>query len=278
LGDVSLADFCLTPLHSHNQQHDRARVAAAQDVAVSTGRQLRQDVNAYDTAAAAPANTTTDPTTPAADAVTAGNTTATEEQLQTAASSSNTTTVTDSSMNDMNAMNSTSSSNMNGMNSTAAPEVLAQDQLLADAANITAANSTANSSAPSNMTVVCALQPETGPCRASLPRWAFDVAAASCKEFVYGGCRGNANNFVSQQACEAACSAVMGAAAAPEPPPAVEVPPSTVFVTVDDPRVLAGSAPAAASSSGAGRGRSWAEQLVRVVLAGVVGVVMLLLL
>jgi hypothetical protein len=120
--------------------------------------------------------------------------------------------------------------------------------------------------------VICALQPATGPCRAALPRWAFDVATSACRQFVYGGCDGNANNFASRDACDAACAVVMGAAPVQNPE---VVPTGPVATTVDAPRVLAGEAPAPASSrafSARMADRSWGEQLMRVVLAGLVGV------
>lgn len=303
LGGVSLPDSCLTALHTvgSNQHINRAGAEAHwQDVAhvSSTGRQLRQDSTAPDAATApaniapdaaaapantapdaaaapAPANTTTYATTPAV----AEDATATEEQ-QTAESGSNNSNNSSIATTDSN-LNSINSTTTRSMNSTAAPEVLAQDQLLTEEANSTQPAFAVDSSVLSNITaasarVVCALQPETGPCRGSLRRWAFDSAAGGCREFVYGGCQGNANNFVSQQACEATCSAAMVASPSPA---AADVPPPSgpVFVTVDDPRLLAASASAPASSS-AGHGRFWAEQLVRVMLAGVVGVMMLLLL
>lgn len=36
-------------------------------------------------------------------------------------------------------------------------------------------------------------------------RYYYDQSSSTCKEFVYGGCRGNGNNFETQQACEDAC-------------------------------------------------------------------------
>lgn len=52
---------------------------------------------------------------------------------------------------------------------------------------------------------VCSLPQETGPCGTALQRWAYDAAERRCVEFIYGGCRGNANNFVSKEACEIRC-------------------------------------------------------------------------
>uniref|UniRef100_A0A665VRD4 Amyloid beta (A4) precursor-like protein 2 n=1 Tax=Echeneis naucrates TaxID=173247 RepID=A0A665VRD4_ECHNA len=52
---------------------------------------------------------------------------------------------------------------------------------------------------------VCTLEPETGPCRASMPRWHFDVSQRKCVRFIYGGCAGNRNNFDSEEYCMAVC-------------------------------------------------------------------------
>uniref|UniRef100_A0A8C9MFF3 BPTI/Kunitz inhibitor domain-containing protein n=1 Tax=Serinus canaria TaxID=9135 RepID=A0A8C9MFF3_SERCA len=41
---------------------------------------------------------------------------------------------------------------------------------------------------------LCSAPPVTGPCRAAFPRWFYVPAEKSCREFTYGGCRGNANN------------------------------------------------------------------------------------
>uniref|UniRef100_A0A665VP35 Amyloid beta (A4) precursor-like protein 2 n=1 Tax=Echeneis naucrates TaxID=173247 RepID=A0A665VP35_ECHNA len=63
---------------------------------------------------------------------------------------------------------------------------------------------------PDNLTscppaAVCTLEPETGPCRASMPRWHFDVSQRKCVRFIYGGCAGNRNNFDSEEYCMAVC-------------------------------------------------------------------------
>ena len=41
------------------------------------------------------------------------------------------------------------------------------------------------------------------------PRFFFDYNAGVCREFVYGGCEGNANNFGSIEACERRCALYM---------------------------------------------------------------------
>ncbi|XP_031719545.1 amyloid beta precursor like protein 2 isoform X2 [Anarrhichthys ocellatus] len=52
---------------------------------------------------------------------------------------------------------------------------------------------------------VCNLEAETGPCRASMPRWHFDMSQRKCVRFIYGGCAGNRNNFDSEEYCMAVC-------------------------------------------------------------------------
>ncbi|XP_049513034.1 carboxypeptidase inhibitor SmCI-like [Dermacentor silvarum] len=52
----------------------------------------------------------------------------------------------------------------------------------------------------------CFLRKEVGKCKASKPRWFFDVRTYRCEEFIYGGCGGNKNNFLTQNECEKSCS------------------------------------------------------------------------
>uniref|UniRef100_A0A7N5ZUY5 Amyloid beta (A4) precursor-like protein 2 n=1 Tax=Anabas testudineus TaxID=64144 RepID=A0A7N5ZUY5_ANATE len=52
---------------------------------------------------------------------------------------------------------------------------------------------------------VCTLEAETGPCRASMSRWHFDMSQRKCVHFTYGGCAGNRNNFDSEEYCMAVC-------------------------------------------------------------------------
>uniref|UniRef100_K1PKN2 Papilin n=1 Tax=Magallana gigas TaxID=29159 RepID=K1PKN2_MAGGI len=53
---------------------------------------------------------------------------------------------------------------------------------------------------------VCKLNSDTGPCRALVMRWYYDYNDGVCRNFSYGGCDGNQNNFETQQACESTCS------------------------------------------------------------------------
>uniref|UniRef100_A0A915PA82 BPTI/Kunitz inhibitor domain-containing protein n=1 Tax=Meloidogyne floridensis TaxID=298350 RepID=A0A915PA82_9BILA len=50
---------------------------------------------------------------------------------------------------------------------------------------------------------VCMLDNDSGPCEASYIRWWYDKG--ECKKFVYGGCKGNGNNFKTLEECQARC-------------------------------------------------------------------------
>ncbi|KAM8769398.1 kunitz-type protease inhibitor 2 isoform 1-T1 [Acanthopagrus schlegelii] len=52
----------------------------------------------------------------------------------------------------------------------------------------------------------CGAEPEVGPCRASFQRWYHDRKTGSCQSFIYGGCKGNKNNYDSKESCMAACT------------------------------------------------------------------------
>ncbi|CAM4552552.1 unnamed protein product [Leuciscus chuanchicus] len=56
----------------------------------------------------------------------------------------------------------------------------------------------------------CLLPSAVGRCRAAFPRFYYDVTNQTCKQFIYGGCEGNDNNFNTQEDCEASCSGVTG--------------------------------------------------------------------
>ncbi|KAA0714701.1 Amyloid-like protein 2 [Triplophysa tibetana] len=59
---------------------------------------------------------------------------------------------------------------------------------------------------PQEEEAVCSLEAETGPCRASMPRWFFNMQKGKCERFIYGGCAGNRNNFDSEEYCMAVCN------------------------------------------------------------------------
>ena len=55
------------------------------------------------------------------------------------------------------------------------------------------------------VTDICALPGVVGPCEAIIPRYYYNAVTGQCEYFEYGGCDGNANNFITQEECEAAC-------------------------------------------------------------------------
>ncbi|XP_017471548.1 PREDICTED: kunitz-type serine protease inhibitor HCRG2-like [Rhagoletis zephyria] len=52
---------------------------------------------------------------------------------------------------------------------------------------------------------VCYQPPVTGECRAAIRRYYFNPTVGRCLVFIYGGCGGNSNNFVTLRACVARC-------------------------------------------------------------------------
>ncbi|XP_070762381.1 kunitz-type protease inhibitor 2 [Enoplosus armatus] len=52
----------------------------------------------------------------------------------------------------------------------------------------------------------CGAEPQVGPCRAAFQHWYYNSETGSCQSFIYGGCRGNKNNYVSKESCIAACA------------------------------------------------------------------------
>jgi len=64
-------------------------------------------------------------------------------------------------------------------------------------------------------TDTCSLPMEAGPCRSLRSRFHYNPAAAACQPFLYGGCRGNANNFASLEACQQQCTSTNPAQEAP---------------------------------------------------------------
>ncbi|XP_030633148.1 kunitz-type protease inhibitor 2 [Chanos chanos] len=67
----------------------------------------------------------------------------------------------------------------------------------------------ADVSAP-NSTDHCHLPKEVGPCRGAFTRFFHNVTSQACEQFIFGGCRGNENNFMTQDECESSCKGVTG--------------------------------------------------------------------
>lgn len=51
----------------------------------------------------------------------------------------------------------------------------------------------------------CFLPVDPGPCRGSFQKYYYNTGSGSCDPFIYGGCKGNSNNFMTMQECEAEC-------------------------------------------------------------------------
>ncbi|XP_006899798.1 PREDICTED: kunitz-type protease inhibitor 2 [Elephantulus edwardii] len=54
----------------------------------------------------------------------------------------------------------------------------------------------------------CHVPKVVGKCRASFPRWWYNVTAGSCQQFLYGGCEGNNNNYLTEEQCLEKCAGV----------------------------------------------------------------------
>ncbi|KAK3720520.1 hypothetical protein RRG08_058408 [Elysia crispata] len=52
----------------------------------------------------------------------------------------------------------------------------------------------------------CSEPPETGYCRAHFRRFYYNESSGRCRRFVYGGCGGNNNNFLSARECRHHCT------------------------------------------------------------------------
>lgn len=56
--------------------------------------------------------------------------------------------------------------------------------------------------------IVCNMEVNTGSCRGIYKRFYYNPSTQSCKEFEYGGCRGNQNNFLTSELCMSSCSLI----------------------------------------------------------------------
>ena len=52
---------------------------------------------------------------------------------------------------------------------------------------------------------ICSQPVDAGPCKAFNPRFFYNSDTGKCQGFIYGGCRGNENNFETLNECQDAC-------------------------------------------------------------------------
>ena len=53
----------------------------------------------------------------------------------------------------------------------------------------------------------CLLPTVSGTCKGFFPRFSYHQSTKSCTKFIYGGCKGNANNYLTVEECnKALCS------------------------------------------------------------------------
>lgn len=58
--------------------------------------------------------------------------------------------------------------------------------------------------------VVCMQDSDPGTCQGYFNRWYFEARKQMCVPFIYGGCRGNRNNFLTADECLDSCRIVRG--------------------------------------------------------------------
>lgn len=89
-----------------------------------------------------------------------------------------------------------------------------------EGASLSQANSGPSPSRPSSQPELCGLPKQTGPCRARIPAYYYDLGRDQCLMFIYGGCSGNDNRFSTFHDCQVTCTSGQSSSADPQPNPA----------------------------------------------------------
>ncbi|GIY03103.1 zonadhesin [Caerostris extrusa] len=58
---------------------------------------------------------------------------------------------------------------------------------------------------PPDFNPTCQLERDSGPCRAAMSRYYYNYRRKRCERFTYGGCKGNKNNFKTEEDCRLIC-------------------------------------------------------------------------
>lgn len=51
----------------------------------------------------------------------------------------------------------------------------------------------------------CLMRPESGMCRAAFKMFYYNDTSKTCSTFIFGGCGGNGNKFVTEEDCKKRC-------------------------------------------------------------------------
>ncbi|KAH7972791.1 hypothetical protein HPB52_017171 [Rhipicephalus sanguineus] len=56
---------------------------------------------------------------------------------------------------------------------------------------------------------VCYQPKDAGPCFGHFPRYYYNATTNTCEQFIFGGCKGNANHFLTLERCESKCGTLL---------------------------------------------------------------------
>ena len=65
----------------------------------------------------------------------------------------------------------------------------------------------------------CEMPKDPGPCVSFMSRWYFNSESGRCEKFIYGGCQGNRNKFLTELECTAECGSEKIEVVPTNPPP-----------------------------------------------------------